>query len=91
MDDQPIGVNAATGCLAVFASAMLTGLLLFLNGGVVLATLNALSSGGFAILRDERVTQFLVLIGPVVMVVIQWIMIDYVRTRLLRSRQASAQ
>jgi hypothetical protein len=68
---------------------MLTGFLLFLNGGVVLAALNALSSGGFVILRNESFSQFAVLFGPVVLVVIQWVMIDYLRTHLLRRRTQS--
>lgn len=67
-------------------SALLTGFLLFLNGGVVLATLNALSSGGLVFLRNKSFSQFVVLIGPVVLVIIQWIMIDYLRARLWRRR-----
>jgi len=77
----------AIGCLAAVSSALLTGFLLFLNGGVVLAGLNAVSSGGFPFLRDERFSQFVVLAGPVVLVVIQWIMLDYLRTRFVRRRR----
>ncbi len=86
MDDQPTRGGQAAGCLAAVGSASLTGFLLFLNGGVVLAALNAMSSGGLVFLRNESFSQFAVLIGPVILVVIQWLMIDYLRTRLLRRR-----
>lgn len=76
----------AAGCLAAIGSALLTGFLLFLNGGVVLAGLNAMSSGGLIFLRNESFSQFVVLIGPVILVIFQWMMIDYLRTRLLRRR-----
>jgi hypothetical protein len=76
----------AAGCMAAVGSALLTGFLLFLNGGVVLAALNALSSGGFTMLRNESFSQFAVLFGPVILVVIQWMMIDYLRTHLIRRR-----
>ena len=87
LEDESTREGQATGCLAAAGSALLTGFLLFLNGGVVLALINALSSGGFPFLRDERFSQFAVLVGPVILVVIQWIMIDYVRTRLVPRRQ----
>lgn len=79
------------GCLAAMGSAALTCFLLFLNGGVVLATLNALSSSsrGLVYLRNESFSQFVVLIGPVILVIIQWMMIDYLRTRVSRRRSAS--
>lgn len=86
-DDKSLNrTTVAAGCFAALGSALLTGFLLFLNGGVVLAALNALSSGGLTILRNESFSQFAVLFGPVVLVVIQWMMIDYLRTRLIRRR-----
>lgn len=84
-EKAPTGTHAA-GCMAAVGSALLTGFLLFLNGGVVLAALNALSSGGLVMLRNESFSQFAVLFGPVVLVVIQWMMIDYLRTHLIRRR-----
>lgn len=89
MDEESNREGQVAGCLAAFGSALLTGFLLFLNGGVVLAALNALSSGGLTFLRDERFSQFIVLIGPVILVVIEWVMLDYLRTHLLRKRRES--
>jgi len=76
----------AAGCLAAIGSASLTGFLLFLNGGVVLAAINSLAAGGMTFLRDERFSQFIVLFAPVVLVIFEWIMLDYVRTRIVRRR-----
>jgi len=87
MKYEPASEGYAAGCLAASGSALLTGLLLFLNGGVVLALLNALASGGMTFVRDERFSQFVVLFVPVVMVVFEWIMIDYLRARLIPSRR----
>jgi hypothetical protein len=86
LQDDESRYGQAAGCLAACGSALLTGFLLFLNGGVVLAALNALSSGEFVFLRNESFSQFVVLIGPVFLVIVQWMMIDYLRTRLLRRR-----
>ncbi|MGV3484145.1 MAG: hypothetical protein ACO1RT_06995 [Planctomycetaceae bacterium] len=86
MDDEQNDSSRIAGCLAAVGSALLTGFLLFLNGGVVLASLNALSSGGLTFLRNESFSQFVVLIGPVILVIIEWIMIDYLRTRFSRRR-----
>lgn len=86
LDNEQDGSSKIAGCLAAVGSALLTGFLLFLNGGVVLASLNALSSGGLTFLRNESFSQFVVLLGPVVLVIIEWLMIDYLRTRLSRRR-----
>jgi len=84
-DDQPrSGIVAA--CFAALGSALMTGFLLFLDGGVVLAAINTLASGGLTELNDDRFSQFIVLFCPVVMVVIQWMMIDYLRAHLVRRR-----
>ena len=88
--DEQIRSGQTAGCLSALGSALLTGFLLFLNGGLVLAILNALASGGLPFLRTESFSQFVVLIGPVVLVIIQWIMIDYVRTRVSRRRSPPA-
>ena len=85
LDDQAKSGTLAA-CLTAMGSAVTTGFLLFLNGGVVLAAVNTLASGGLEELNDDRFSQFLVLFGPVLMVVVQWIMIDYLRTHLGRSR-----
>ncbi len=86
MEDETELGSTAKGCLAACGSALLTGFLLFLNGGVVLAALNTMASGGLMRLRQESVAQFIVLFVPVVLVVIEWVMIDYLRTHLIRRR-----
>ncbi len=74
------------GCLPAIASALLSALLLFLNGAVVLAILNALSASRSPLIdlvvKNEKWTQFLVLCGPVALLVLQWLMFDYLRSVL---------
>ena len=67
-------------------AALVSCFLLFLNGGVMMALVNTLDDWGFTYTADDRVTQFIVLIGPVLLLVIQWMMIDYVTTRLRRPK-----
>ena len=72
-----------SGCVATLAWAVVACLLLFINGGLVLALLHEFGAefdGTW--LRDERVTQLLVLIGPVVLLVMQWWFIDKLRSYL---------
>jgi len=73
-----------SGCLAIFASALVSCVLLFLNGGVTMALITAVGERGYTWVADDRITQFLVLIGPVLLLIIQWTMIDYLRSRFLR-------
>ena len=73
------------GCLFAIASTLLTCLLLFINGGLVQAAYAMLTPSGPAILRDAKVSQFVLFVGPVLLVVIEWVMIDFVTSRLRRS------
>lgn len=76
------GRSAVTfGCLAALASAMLTCGLLFVNGSLVLAILEVLENSGLSLGSEQGVGQFLLFALPVALVVAQWMMIDYVRTR----------
>ncbi len=72
--------------LYAMAAALVTAGLLFLNGGLVMALLNVVTQGGASWLRDERFMQFALFAGPVLLVVVEWMMIDFLRTRLWRSR-----
>jgi hypothetical protein len=74
-------VAVAGGCLAALGSAVLTCLLLFVNGSLVLAILDVLDGDGMRWLDEQGLSQFLLFVVPVALVVIQWLMIDYVRTR----------
>jgi len=68
----------------IFASALVSCVLLFLNGGMTMALINAAGERGHNWVTNDRITQFLVLFGPVLLLVIQWSMIDYLRSRLQR-------
>jgi hypothetical protein len=69
------------GCLMSVGSAAITGLLLFLNGSFVLAVISALAKAGFEAIADPSFSQFLLFTIPILMVIVQWYMIDYVRNR----------
>lgn len=73
------------GCLMTLVSASITGLLLFLNGSLVMALLTAFSASGPSWAKKPAFSQFVLFSLPVALVVIQWMMIDYLRTRF-RSR-----
>ena len=72
----------AAGCLAAIISAAVTGLLLFVNGSLVLAMWLSFRPAGDAWYTSDAFGQFLIYSMPLALVVIQWMMIDYVRTRL---------
>jgi predicted ABC-type sugar transport system permease subunit len=77
---------AAFGCLTAMVSAVLTCGLLFVNGSLVLAVLESLEESGLSLVRGEGFSQFMLFAMPVGLVVIQWMMIDYVRTRFSQRR-----
>ncbi len=72
----------ATGCVFAMLSALLTSLMLFINGSLVMAILSALQQAGPGWASNPQLSQFLLFTLPVVFAIIQWMMIDYVRTRL---------
>jgi hypothetical protein len=70
------------GCVMAFGSALLTCLMLFVNGSLVMAILTALARNGPPWLSKPEFLQFMLFLVPVLLVVAEWMMIDYVRTRL---------
>ena len=86
IDPRPLTGPLGSGCAVVMGSVLISCVLLFLNGGLVMALINALHEGGVPWAADERITQFVVLIGPVLLLVIQWMMLDYLRAHLPRLR-----
>ena len=58
--------------------AVTTGAMLFVNGSIVLVFVSALAQSGYAIAAREDIAQLLLLAVPVVMVVVEWKLIDYV-------------
>jgi uncharacterized membrane protein YhdT len=69
------------GCLIATGSAVLTGFLLFINGSLVMAILAAFAQSGPEWMAKPAFSQFMLFAMPVLLVVIEWMMIDYVRTR----------
>jgi len=84
LDAAALGGVTTSGCMLIFTSAILSCVFLFLNGGVTMALINAAGERGYNWVNDDRITQFLVLVGPVLLLIIQWTMIDYLRSRLQR-------
>lgn len=78
--------GAAAGCLFALASTVVTGVLLFLNGALVLALLESWAPALPSWTRKPEFMQFALFVGPVVLVVLQWMMIDYLRRHLRWSR-----
>lgn len=74
----------AQGCLFATGATVLTCIMLFVNGGLVAALCNAALASNVAIMRTSGVHQFCLFVGPVVLVVLEWMMIDYVVNRLRR-------
>lgn len=79
--------TVAAGCLFATGSALLTCLMLFINGSLVMGMLAALAATGPPFLNHEQFRQFVLFSLPVLLAVIQWMMIDYVRTRFSRHRR----
>jgi hypothetical protein len=76
--------RVTAGCLYATISALVTSLMLLINGSFVMAILSALTINELPLVSNPRFSQFLLFTIPVLMAVGQWMMIDYVRTRLLR-------
>lgn len=74
--------TVTAGCLTAFFSAAVTGFLLFINGSLVMAVLTALARSGPSWAGEPKFSQFMLFSIPVLLVVAEWMMIDYVRTRM---------
>ena len=72
----------AGGCVIAFSSALLTCLMLFINGSLVWAILSAFTKSGASWASRPEVSQFVLFSFPVLLVIAEWMMIDYVRSRL---------
>ena len=80
--NSELGGAMAIGCLMASASAVVTCVMLFINGSLVMAILSVVSAAGPSWARKPEVLQFLLFSLPVALAVAQWMMIDYVRRRL---------
>jgi hypothetical protein len=83
---QTSTTGTGAGCFLAAISTLVTCLLLFVNGGLIAAICSALIRSGSTTLANAGVNQFVLFCGPVVLVVIEWIMIDYVVSRFRRSQ-----
>ena len=72
------------GCVLALGSATLTCLLLLVNGSLVMAVLDSVPNTAPSWARKPEFVQFMLFLMPVLLVVVQWIMIDYVRGRFRR-------
>lgn len=80
-DDSDQRDMVTIGCGLALASALVTSLLLFVNGALVIGILAVFARSGPSWASNRELSQFLLFTLPVALVVVQWIMIDYVRTR----------
>ncbi len=74
--------TVTAGCIMAIGSALLTCLMLFINGSLVMAVLTAVARSGPSWASKPEFSQFMLFLVPVLLVVAEWVMIDYVRTRL---------
>jgi len=78
----------AGGCLIALASATLTSLMLFINGSFVWALLSVVTKTGPSWASKPEFLQFTLFVVPVLLVIVEWVMIDYVRSRIPRRDQS---
>ena len=89
--DSPSNLNRigptdlAGGCLLAVGSAVISCVLLLVNGAFVMALLAAFAAGGVEWIRNPKVSQFFLFSMPVALLVVQWMMIDYLRWLIRRS------
>lgn len=81
-DDADHRGSVAAGCAVAMVSALVTCFMLFINGSFVWALLSALANSGPSWASKPELSQFLLFLLPVLMVIAEWIMIDYVRSRM---------
>ena len=81
--DRPQAIPS--GCLFSIGSALITCLMLFVNGSLVLAFLAAFDGIGPDWMHHPSFAQFMLYLTPVLLAVVEWMMIDYVRSRFQRN------
>ncbi len=72
------------GCAATLGSVVVTCLLLFFNASFVMALLTAAESKFPIWAKNAEASQFILFTTPLVLVVLQWMFIDYARSRFRR-------
>ena len=84
MSPKTESLRVTSGCLFGAFSALITAVMLLVNGSFVMAVLTVLANNHVPFVSNMKFSQFLLFTIPVLMAIGQWMMIDYVRTRLLR-------
>lgn len=74
------------GCVAVFGWVAFASVLLLINGNLLLGLTDSLGEDSSSWLWNPRVIQLIVLIGPVVMLIGQWWLVDQLHDRLSSRR-----
>ncbi len=74
------------GCMLAIGSALVTSLMLFINGSLVMAIVSAVQRTSPSWAGSVQLSQFLLFTVPVLFVILEWMMIDYVRTRIRHRR-----
>tara|TARA_R110002167_G_scaffold339660_1_gene547502 strand:+ start:29 stop:343 length:315 start_codon:yes stop_codon:yes gene_type:complete len=72
------------GCAATLGSVVVTCVLLFFNASFVMALLTAAESNFPIWAKNAEASQFILFTMPLVLVVMQWMIIDYARSRFRR-------
>lgn len=80
---------AGEGCGFLLFTCLFACLMLLVNGGLTLSIYSWLAPGGPKWLRDPRVAQSLMYVGPVVLLVIQWWLLDTLFEGFWPRRRAS--
>lgn len=82
-DETPnLSRAAQRGCLMALMSAFTTCLMLFVNGSIVWACLTVLAAQGLSWANHPSISQFLLFVLPVLLCLVQWRLIDYVRRQI---------
>lgn len=79
--------DVAGGCVVATASAVISCVLLVINGAFIMALLSVVAGSGQAWITNEKLSQFLLFSCPVLLLFIQWWLIDTLRW-ILRKRGA---
>ncbi len=86
MDEElPQAAGCFSGCLYVLGVTLVACTLLFINGGMVLALFRSLSDSLPSFFSNQRMVQFVLFVAPVLLLVLQWMVVDVVM-RVIRRR-----
>ena len=85
--DTPAGGGQVALALSSLGSAVITAGLLFIDGSFVMAATSVAKESGLEWIGRDDVSQTLIFMLAPLLVVVQWMMIDYLRRRLRWQRR----